>query len=98
MLPPCAVFLFLSLFLFVAVPCSRNTRTGSTVLRDRLLEVKGFAVLPLPYWEIQQQRDAGVKARLHWLEKLLRQAAATAPRSKAGAPSRVNLASYRKGK
>lgn len=79
--------------------CSRTTRTGSTVLRDRLLGVNGFAVLPLPYWEIPEQVAAGKAGRL-WLEKRLRQAAATPPRGKAGAPSRVNLkvnlASYRK--
>jgi hypothetical protein len=43
------------------------------VLRDRLLEVSGFSVLPLAYWEWKDRpKDTGAS----WLEAKLVQAAA----------------------
>lgn len=86
------VFYLLSLSVCVwREPCSRSVRTGSTVLRDRLLEVKGFSVLSIPYWEWQAQKQEDL---LQWLERRLVQAAASPPRGKPGAASRVDLASY----
>lgn len=52
--------------------CRQSRRTGSTVLRDRLLEVSGFSVLPLAYWEWRQRPD---DARTSWLEQKLVEAA-----------------------
>jgi hypothetical protein len=89
----------LALMMLFGCCCCRHTqRTGSTVLRDRLLEVKGFAVLCLPYWDIEQQKQAGGKAMLAWMEGLLVKAAATPPpRSSSGDSSsgRVDLEAYR---
>lgn len=75
--------------------CCRHTqRTGSTVLRDRLLGVKGFSVLCLAYWDIQTQKQAGDKAMLAWMEGLLVEAAAAPPRSSGRQQRRVDLEAY----
>lgn len=48
------------------------------MLRDRLLQVKGFSVLPLPYWELRSKKAAGPDVMLPWLQQLLVEAAARA--------------------
>jgi hypothetical protein len=53
------------------------------VLRDRLLEISGFAVLPLSYKELEGRRG-GTEADMRWLEEQLVQAAMRPPSVRKG--------------